>query len=395
MGTVYLRGSIWWLGFVGTDGRWHYKSAKTDDERQARATLAAIEEELRKGNRLAALGPLSVAEWGEKWQALRLARVPPVWNAAKEWRAVKRYAMPLVVDEKRFGKHLLADVRPRHALALIRGLRASINRKGKPLAPRTVANIWGTVHKLFEDAVLELDGALAGNPMVLPDVERPQRVDLNPAWRKTAVYSRVEAERLISAAELGPDRRVLYAMALLGGLRAGEVLDRTWADYDADAEPLGRLSVHSSYSRANKTSKGTKTEQPREVPVHPRLAALLAEWKLGGWEKAYGRAPRPDDFIVLNTRGNQGDDQYVLDGLKRDLKALGIRHRRFHDMRRTFISLALTDGASRDVLKRVTHGAKGDILDQYTSFDWPTLCAAVSKLKLGVKQRAVKAVGRG
>src|SRR5690606_34803133 len=47
MGTVYLRGSTWWLGFVGKDGRWHYRSAKTTDEREARATLAAIEEELR------------------------------------------------------------------------------------------------------------------------------------------------------------------------------------------------------------------------------------------------------------------------------------------------------------------------------------------------------------
>jgi integrase len=375
MGTVYLRGSTWWIGFVGKDGRWHYKSAKTDDRRSAEATLAAVEEEIRKGNRAAELGPLSVTEWGARWLTARLARQPPVWNAAHEWRMVELHALELLIDGKRFGRMRLDEVRPRHALALVRGLRT------RGIAPRTVANIWGTVHKLFVDAVIE--ELIPGTPMVLPDTEQPRRVDADPTWRRSAVYTRAEAERLVADPLLDQDRRVLYALALLAGLRAGEVADRRWRDYDTAAEPLGRLSVHSSYTRHNKKAKGTKTEQPREVPVHPRLAALLAEWKLSGWEALFGRPPRDDDFIVPNRIGNTHSDTSVLKGLRRDLKALGIRARRFHDMRRTFISLALTDGANREALKRVSHGAKGDILDQYTTFDWSTLCAAVSKLKLG------------
>jgi integrase len=204
------------------------------------------------------------------------------------------------------------------------------------------------------------------------------------AWQG-GVHARRGAAALVASEDLTDDRRVVYALALLAGLREGEVADRKWGDYDADVEPLGRLLVHSSYSRRNKASKGTKTDRPRAVPVHPRLAAILAAWKLAGWEKAYGRKPAADDFIVLNTRGNQADDQYVLDGLARDLKALGIRHRRYHDMRRTFISLALSGHANREALKRVSHGAKGDILDQYTTFDWPTLCDAVLCLSLEPK----------
>lgn len=385
MGTVYLRGSIWWIGFVGSDGRWHYKSAKTVDEAEARARLAAIEEELRQGRRFAEMGPLSVAEWGERWQALRLQRVPKLWNAEHEWKAVTRHALAVLVDERKpFGRMRLDEVRARHALALIRGLRQL------GLAPRTIANIWGTVHKLFADAVI--DELIGGNPMVLPDTERPRRVDADPAWRKTAVFSRAEAEALVSREDLDDVRRVLYAMALLAGMREGEVLDRRWRDYDADAQPLGRLSVHSSYTRHNRSSKTTKTEQPREVPVHPALASLLAAWRLGGWREAYGRPPEPDDFIILNTRGRQGDDQFVLDGLKRDLEALGLRHRRYHDMRRTFISLARADGAPKDVLRCVTHSGAGDIVDSYTSFDWPTLCAAVAKLNLGRPARPTTAL---
>jgi hypothetical protein len=44
--------------------------------------------------------------------------------------------------------------------------------------------------------------------------------------------------------------------------------------------------------------KTTKTDAVKHVPVHPMLAAMLAEWKLGGWAEMMGRAPGPDDLIV-------------------------------------------------------------------------------------------------
>lgn len=378
MGTVYLRGSTWWFGFAGADGRWHYKSAKTTDRDAALAMLGELEEEIHKGNRMAELGPLSVAEWGARWHAARLAQVPKLWNAAHEWAAVERHALTAMVEEsRRLGRMRLIDVKPRHALALVRALRS------KELAPRSVANIWGAVHKLFSDAVVQ--ELLAGNPMVLPDSEYPRRVDSDKTWRKTAVFSRIEAEQLITRADVKEDHRIVYAMALLGGLREGEVSDRRWRDYDADAEPLGRLSVHSSYTRHNKAEKTTKTDAPREVPVHPTLASMLAKWKLSGWEKMFGRKPKPDDFIVPNHWGRHINDNTIRKAMTKDFATLEMRWRRFHDMRRTFISLALADGAVQSVLKRVTHSGIGDIVDQYNTPPWDALCAAVSCLRLGRK----------
>lgn len=379
MGTVYLRGSIWWIGYVGPDGRWHYKSAQTGEREEAQRRLAAIEEQLRAGKRLAQLGPLSVAEWGAQWQERRLARKPKVWNAAHEWSQVERHAWPAMVEGERFSRVRLLDVRPRHALALVRALRSA------DLAPRTVANIWGTVHKLFEDAVIE--ELLPGNPLVLPDYERPRRSDSKKFQRAKAIFTRGEAEQLIADGRLDEDRRVLYALTLLTGMREGEVADRRWRDYDAQRESLGCLFVHSSFTRANKVSKETKTGVTREVPVHPTLAAMLAQWKLTGFEETYGRRPRPDDFIVLSPRGKQHTDQSILDGLKVDLVALGLRHRRFHDMRRTFITLARADGAIKDLLKWVTRGKGVDVDDEYVTPPWETLCEQVAKLKLGRRNR--------
>ena len=69
-----------------------------------------------------------------------------------------------------------------------------------------------------------------------------------------------------------------------------------------------------------------------------------------------------------------------------DLALLGFRHRRGHDLRRTFITLAQVDGARRDLLETITHGPRGSIINVYTTFPCPALCAEVAKLKIR-KQR--------
>jgi hypothetical protein len=40
-------------------------------------------------------------------------------------------------------------------------------------------------------------------------------------------------------------------------------------------------------------------------------------------------------------------------------------------------------GAHRDLLRVVTHTAKGDIVSGYTRATWAALCAEVAKLKIG------------
>ena len=40
----------------------------------------------------------------------------------------------------------------------------------------------------------------------------------------------------------------------------------------------------------------------------------------------------------------------------------------------------------KDVLQKVTHNAKGDILDNYTHFDWEPLCKAVSCLQIDLRR---------
>jgi hypothetical protein len=56
----------------------------------------------------------------------------------------------------------------------------------------------------------------------------------------------------------------------------------------------------------------------------------------------------------------------------------GAAPRRAHDLRRTLISMAQGAKCNREAVKACTHGSKGDIIDDYTTWAWDDQCAAIS-----------------
>jgi integrase len=208
-------------------------------------------------------------------------------------------------------------------------------------------------------------------------------VDKSPEWCSTAVFTREEVETLLSDTRLPEDRRVLYALLFLTGMRIGEAVALRWNAWDASAQRLGRLRVSRDFHRKQRREKGVKTERPREVLVHPVLARVLDAWRQEGWKRKQGRPPTADDLVAPFRRGEHRRDPVVHAQLLEDLELLGLRGRRVRDTRRTFISLALADGAARDKLAWVTHGPKGDIVS--LSLPWESLCAEVAKLKVELR----------
>lgn len=244
---------------------------------------------------------------------------------------------------------------------------------------------------MFRDAAVA--DFIAATPCILSKHHLGTIRDKDPEWRATAVYSRGEVEALISDHRLPQDRRVQWGILALGGLRYGEVAGLRWRHLELDAKPLGRMAVATSYDTGR-----TKTGVERRVPIHPTLAAMLAEWRLTGWPLAFGRQPGPDDRVLpVTTPTNRGrrrvagsmrDKHYIRHRLLADLALLGFRHRRGHDLRRTFVSLAREDGAAPDVLRLVTHAPSSDVLDLYTSVPWERLCGEVAKLRVERRKRA-------
>lgn len=281
----------------------------------------------------------------------------------------------------------LADVRARHLSELFRDLRSRADDED-PIAPapKTVHNTYAAVRALFRDA--QIDGLIAQTPCILTEHQLGQKRDADPEWRKGAQFTRAEAESLISDTRIPFERRVLWGLMVVGGLRIGEAAGLRWRNVDCETKPLGAMFVCASYDTGT-----TKTGDTRTAPIHPTLAALLAEWRGHGWEDVMGRVPKVDDLVspLPKTKkrpaGAMRTPTGTLKLLHRDLATLGFGQRRVHDLRRTFISLARGDGADKHILKRATHKAPRDVMEGYTTFEFEVVCREVAKLNLKLRGR--------
>jgi len=375
MGSVFKRkGSRFWgLWFIDVSGKRRDVSSGTEDEKKARALLDSLERQV-EAQRVAGVtqdsGPLTLLRYGERW--LKRREASGLDAAVADRSRWKTWIAPHPISAL-----VLADVRPRHVRDFIAEMAKQTTRRGGPPSPRLTNHVYGLLRVLFSDAVAE--ELLQASPCVLRArrKELPRKKDADPTWRGRAVFTRAEVEQLISDPHIPEDRRVLYALLFLTGMRFGELSDRKWSDLDLSTERLPRLTVATSFHSQKKLSKSTKTDVVREVPVHPVLATILAEWKGGGWERMLGRAPTDADWILPSRHGEQRRSNHALRRFHEDCERLGLRERRIHDTRRTFISLAMAGGASKDLLRWVTHAPPADQFSQYMTPPWSALCLAV------------------
>jgi integrase len=379
MGSVYPRHQTLWFHFKNAAGAWKCQRSnyRVGQERAAKRALELIEARIAAGQVVAPDGPLTVARYIPGWLAER--RALGVHDVDNDEARLRDHVLPAL------GALRLDEVRPRHLIDLFKKLRA----KGA-LAPKTRYNVYSVVKALFRDAqIAELVDA---SPTVLTRLHLGDNEDADPEWRETAVYARAELAALLYDPRVPPDRRVWYGLEGLAGLRLGEAAGLRVRHYKRELAPLPGLTVAYSYARP-RPKKGV-----RHMPVHPALAELLDAWLAGGWRALMGRDPTPDDLLVpvppadaaaRRDRAKRADPMrtktYAFKRLRADLAALGLRHRRGHDLRRTLVSLARTDGARADLLERCTHNPtkKERSIDVYSTFEWAPLCAEVAKLRIG------------
>jgi integrase len=360
-GRLYLR--------IKVRGKW--RGVATDfrpgQERAAAALLAQLQLKLAAGKDITGdTGPVTVAKWSAVWLREREATIS-TWK--NDEGVMRLHVLPTL------GGMRLDEVRPLHLVELVKGWRTK-------MAPKTVYNAYSTVSALFRDACLRDLLPMHMSPCILTKHQLGPKVDRDPEWRPTAIYSRDELERLISDERVPMDRRVWYALEGIGGLRHSETSKMPWRNCGVQPEtpPLGMMWI---------LGKGGIN---RPVPIHPTLAAILAEWRLFGWGEFMGRKPMPDDLVVplppdhVRRPGGVRSKENARDRLAIDLAVLGMRHRRGHDLRRTMISLSRSDGAIKDIHKRATHKPPKEVIEGYTTYEWDVLCREVSKLKVHRRQ---------
>jgi integrase len=341
---------------------------------------------------LVALGPSSPAPW----QAFI---APPVSSSMTirelgdrrldELRAAASPSLPHVESAYRrhlypaFGDQPITEPRARDFTAWAKWLMSP--RHPSKLEHGTVRKVLGYIAPAFDVAVAS--GALERNPARL---ERgalgtaPEKDELEEA---RAILKLDDFELLISSPKIPFDRRLLYALLLLAGLRFGEAAALRWRDYQEVEPPLAELTIKWKWnSSKRKLEPSTKSKRTRHVPVHPVLASYLAEARVH-FRRAFGREPGPRDLIAfrLSRRGRQAHllNSMSLRAWYEDLEAVGLEPRVLHKCRHAFLTRLEECGADEKIYKRFTHPPKGGTAFQrYQHFDWVPRCRTIVKLRV-------------
>jgi integrase len=314
---------------------------------------------------------LTLRQFAESWAQKRTN----AWST-EERRIIKAY----VSERTWFGDLRLDEVRYSHIDRWVDEQKAEKRADGKRrITDKTIANTLGVVYQVFESAIRS--ELVEKNPCSL---ERG-KLDRTPENEREP-YTIAEALVLMRHHAIPWPIRVLNGLCLLTGMRKGEAVARRWRDLDTSAGPLAALKIHDQYD-----GQPLKTKRPRVTPIHPELAAMLQAWASEGFELWTGRKPTPDDLIVPDYKDGETRPftrSTALKSFVRYAALAGVRPRTMHATRHTFISLCRRGGASKDVIEKITHNSRGDIVDQYTHLDWKPLCDAVLCLTLDAHQAA-------
>lgn len=392
MAWLRRRGRVFYVEFP-VRGRKHPRrvSTGTEDRRAAEAFLDEWQRLHPAGDDVApARAALTVEAFGREWNTARKAKGVSDWD--HELGHLENHVFPV------FGARPLAAVTKAEMLEWISALGNKPGRFTPRLSRATVSKIGATCRAMFKEA--ERRDLIVVSPCVWSKAHLPRKVTTSRS--RSGGLTADEVGLLIGDPRVPEDRRALYALELLTGMRTGEAAARRWRDWEPSFHGgLGRLLVATAYNTRHKVEKTTKTDVEKWVPVHPALAEVLRRWKANGWARAHGRAPGPEDLIVPATKGAMRSNTVSYRLWQRDLEQLGIVGQRHYETRSTFRSLALADPAvnERD-LDRITHPSPKAASDLYDrpAILWPRLCAVVEAIKVtphagGEARRGLAVVG--
>lgn len=162
-----------------------------------------------------------------------------------------------------------------------------------------------------------------------------------------------EIKKFLSAAKMLKNRWYpIWAVAILTGMRSGELFALTWDQIDL---AKGLIMVDRSYDSNSKETGPTKGRYWRTIPINESLKALILDLKNSAIPNSMYVLPRIKDW--------ENGDQAV--ALRNFLKSLNIRSIKFHALRACFATQMLANGVSAPVVMKIGGWKKTSTMDIY------------------------------
>jgi integrase len=333
---IRKRGGKWYV-VVNYHGR-----RKTKCVSSSRAVAETVRRQLEARLAVGDLGILAEAEsqvptfdaYADTWLK-NYARVECKTSTADGYEGVLRlYLRP------RFGAQRLDEVKRTAIKAMVSDLIAD------KLSRNTIRNAMCVIRAIFYDAIE--GGIVESNPAA-----RLGRFTRTPRAGETkgiALTSK-EAQQFLEAAKaVCVEYFPLFLTALRAGLRRGELVALQWGDIQFgrdDNDPNRFIVVQHNYVRREHTT--TKSKKSRRVDLSRELRKSLLDLRDKRLLEAFlnGKENIADDLVFPSPDGTILDpDNLYHRYFQPVLTKAGLRKIRLHDLRHTFGSLLLQNGAT-------------------------------------------------
>ncbi len=225
--------------------------------------------------------------------------------------------------------------------------------KGKGTIQNHLVPLKAAYNQAIEDGVVTLNPATRLGRLLRGSKDR--RAHIEPLTREeVATLLRVADDRF----------KPLYPVLLCAvrtGLRLGEVIGLQWGDVDFRGS---FLEVRRSVVLGLEGS--TKNHKIRRVDISPQLNEVLQRLKEVRELEAMSKGQELLPWVFLSPEGCLWDERNLRRGYYRCLEAAEIRQVRFHDLRHSFASLLIEQGAHpKYIQEQMGHSSIQVTMDVY------------------------------
>ena len=222
---------------------------------------------------------------------------------------------------------------------------------GHQLSDSMVRHIHSTLHAALKDAVQA--HVIPRNPTEGTTVPKPN-------YKPKRILTGEELDAFLAVVEQDGVWRDFFQTELMTGLRRGEICGLQWSDFDGEAGTLKVCRTLHGQRKGEYTVGETKTNQGMRTIILPktvtdilrrRKADTISQW-------IFPDPVKPEDPV------NPGSAYLHMKTL---LRRAGLPSIRFHDLRHTFATHALTSGVDAKTLSGILgHTNASFTLDTYT-----------------------------
>ncbi len=338
-GTIFYRESRKeWVAQVSLNGRRLTKYAKTQRECRdwVKDTLTKI------GNGLTFSGTqVTLEKYVSTWLDGKALSQRP--QTVVQYRQLcSQHLLPTL------GKMRLQEIQPAHLKRLY------LMKLEAGLGARSVQLIHTVIHCVLKQAVKE--GILGRNPV--DAVQRPK-----VEQKEFHILNEAQAQRLVIASQ-NTRYGMLFYLALMTGMREGELLGLKWSDLDWAKgvlnvqRQLRKSGGHGYVMMPPKTKAGRRQIKLGQGTLD-RLAGHRKQLELQ--REAMGARWTETDLIFPNMVGKPMTSKNMINEFKRILKENGLPDIRFHDLRHTSITFLLDSGTPVNTVQRRAGHSKASI----------------------------------